>query len=417
MKCPKAAVCGGCMGDASAHIAKRREKEERLRTLLAEAGVKGDVIRPVVVPGDPLHYRNKVVRSFSVGKTDKTDKTGKGSSRGLISGIYRAETRQTVDLGDVVCHIENEGAGRILATVAALAQRMHISVYDEKTGRGVLRHAMVRVATSSVHKKDGGGEETKTEYLLVLVTGASQFPGRANFLSALRSAHPELTTVVQNVNPMRTGMVLGDPARTGIPDRVLFGPGTVRDTLQAGGTTLSFRISPHSFYQVNKRGAEYIYSTAIAFASLCGGEEVLDAYCGTGTIGLLASGHAGHVTGVESNGDAVRDAIANAKHNGVTNVRFVRGDAGTFLTDSVRMGRLPRVVFMDPPRSGSDEAFLSSLLAAGPERVVYISCNPETLARDLRVLAKGYRVEAVQPVDMFSGTEHLESVCSLRRTN
>ena len=245
--------------------------------------------------------------------------------------------------------------------------------------------------------------------MVVLVTGTPVFPAKNNFCSALRREHPEITTIVQNLNDRYTSMVLGER------EKVLFGPGYIEDVL-CGCT---FRISPKSFYQINPVQTEVLYQTAINLAQLTGKETVLDAYCGVGTIGLAAARQgAGKVIGVELNRDAVRDAIANAKTSGIQNARFYCADAGEFMVGMANAGEKVDVVLMDPPRAGSDEAFLSSVCRLAPERVVYISCNPETQARDLQYMAAhGWKVEAIQPVDMFPHTNHIETVVLLSKLN
>ena len=201
-------------------------------------------------------------------------------------------------------------------------------------------------------------------------------------------------------------MILGEK------ETVLYGKGYIEDILCG----YRFRISAKSFYQINSVQTEKLYTKAMELAQLSGRERVIDAYCGIGTIGMVASGHAGEVIGVESNGDAVRDAVQNAKRNEVKNIRFYRNDAGQFLTQMAEEGEHADVVFMDPPRAGSDEPFLSSVLRLGPKRIVYISCNPETQARDLAYLTRhGYRAEGAWPYDLFPFTEHVETVCLLSR--
>jgi 23S rRNA (uracil1939-C5)-methyltransferase len=250
------------------------------------------------------------------------------------------------------------------------------------------------------HAKETG------EYMVVLVLGSPIMPSKNNFVKALRKLHPEITTVVVNVNDKKTSMVLGEK------EQVIYGSGYIVDRLCG----LKFRISSKSFYQVNHAQTEKLYGKAMEFAGLTGKERVIDAYCGIGTIGLIASKQAKEVIGVELNRDAVKDAIANCKMNGVKNARFYCGDAGKFMVDMAKNGEQADVVFMDPPRAGSDEAFLSSVVKLGPEKVVYVSCNPETLVRDLRYLCKkGYRVEKMQGVDLFGWTEHVETVCLLSK--
>ena len=225
-------------------------------------------------------------------------------------------------------------------------------------------------------------------------------------MKALRKLHPEITTVVLNVNDRKTSMVLGER------NLVLYGKGYIEDQL-CGYT---FRISPSSFYQVNPVQTEILYQKAIEMAQLTGKERVIDAYCGIGAIGIIASKHVKEVISVELNKDAVKDAITNSKINGIKNVRFYQGDAGKFMVNMAERKESVDVVFMDPPRAGSDEAFLSSIVRLKPKKVVYISCNPETLARDLKYMEKnGYKAVKAVPVDMFSWTGHVETVCLLSR--
>ena len=388
-----------------------RQKHKHLVKLL---GSFGEVL-PVLHTDTPTHYRNKVTRSYTMIK----NQNGKPV---LTGGIYAAESRRIVPVRH--CLIEDENAQKILDTLESLCREMKLQAFDVRTGKGVLRHAQVRVALGNSQKNGCGA------YLLTLVTGTPFFPGRAELISQLHKRHPEIESIVQNVNGFDTGMILGDPKRSGIGDRVLFGKGFVCDTLCG----LHFHISPHSFYQVNHAGTELLYQTAVSMAKILPGDTVLDAYCGIGTIGLTAAnmtkqrlasagtaradnariGNEISFLGVEINRDAVADAIANAKENGIRNIRFYQGDAGSFM----REHRIcPDVLFMDPPRAGSDHAFLSAVLHARVRQVVYISCNPETLARDLAVLTKGYRVECIQPVDMFPMTEHVETVCLLSKLN
>jgi 23S rRNA (uracil1939-C5)-methyltransferase len=237
--------------------------------------------------------------------------------------------------------------------------------------------------------------------MVVLVSGVNVFPKKRQFVNALLERHPEITTVVWNINDKRTSLVLGNRFE------VLFGSGRIEEELCG----FRFRISPSAFYQINPVQTEVLYNKALEFASLNNTDTVIDAYCGTGTIGILASESAGQVIGVELNADAVRDARENAKINNAKNIKFIKADAGRFMLVMAKEKQKADVVIMDPPRAGSDKAFLSSLVSLSPERVVYISCNPETQQRDLFFLVKnGYKVRKIQPVDMFPHTKHVETV-------
>lgn len=376
--------CGGCSMTAVPYAEQLSRKHKQMIVLLSSFG---EVLPPIGME-EYRHYRNKVTRTFASVRDEK-------KRPATVSGTYAAETRRVVPIDS--CQIEDLGAQRIMKTLTALCSQMKIFPYDPKTRNGVIRHAQIRVGAAT------------GEYLLTLVTASPQFPGRANLIAALRREHPELTSIVHNVNGFDTGMILGDEKRSGYENRVLYGPGYIRDTLCG----LSFRISPQSFYQVNPRGTEILYRTAIELANLRPTDTLLDAYCGIGTIGLSAAAHCRRVIGVELNPDAVRDAIANAKHNHINNARFYRGDAGKFLLENPDL--TPDVLIMDPPRGGSDLPFLNAVCKRKPKTVVYISCGPDTLARDLKTLTKEYRVETIQPVDMFPMTEHCECVVLLHR--
>ena len=319
---------------------------------------------------------NKVHAVLSV------DKAGKP-----ISGVYAMGTHRVVPVRH--CLIEDRRADRIIQTIVAMLPAYKLRIYNEYTHRGFLRHILIRTG------------HVTGQIMVVLVATSLEFPGKKAFVQELIQRHPEITTVVLNCNQRETSMVLGTKEIT------LYGEGYMEDELCGK----RFRISPQSFYQVNAKQCELLYRTAIDAAQLTGAETLLDAYCGTGTIGLCASDGCKQLIGVELNADAIRDAKENARRNGVENARFLCDDAGRFMQKLAKEGNAPDVVMMDPPRAGSDQKFLQSLLMLKPKRVVYVSCNPETLARDLHVLVDGgYRAEWATPVDMFPGTEHVETV-------
>ena len=330
---------------------------------------------------DPYHYRNKVHAVF--------DRDRRGNA---ISGVYQKGTHKVVPVDS--CMIEDQKADEIIVTIRGLLKSFKIKTYDEDTQYGLLRHVLIRHGFST------------GEIMVVLVTASPVFPSKNNFVKALRKVHPEITTVVQNINDRGTSMVLGTR------DVVLYGKGFIEDKL-CGCT---FRISAQSFYQVNPVQTEILYQKAIEAAGLTGKETVLDAYCGIGTIGLIAASKAKQVTGVELNKEAVRDAIKNAKRNQTKNITFYCEDAGEFMLKMAAEDQQLDVVFMDPPRSGSSEVFLDCLAKLAPKKVVYVSCNPETLARDLRILKKkGYQMQEAWPVDMFPFCDHVETVVLLSK--
>ena len=377
MKCNISKKCGGCQFQGIPYKEQLKKKQKKEQSLL---GAYGKVC-PIIGMENPYYYRNKVHAVF--------DRDRKGN---IISGIYEEGTHRVVPVEN--CLIEDEKSQKIIRTIRGMLKSFKIRTYDEDTGYGLLRHVLIRRGFST------------GEIMVVLVTGSPIFPSKNNFVKALRKAHPEITTVVLNVNDRQTSMVLGDR------NIVLYGPGFIKDRLMG----LTFRISPSSFYQVNPVQTEVLYGKAMEFAAMTGKERVIDAYCGTGTIGIIASGNARDVIGVELNRDAIRDARMNARENKIRNVRFVPGDAGWFMEGMAAEGEKVEVVLMDPPRSGSDRKFLHSLLTLSPEKIVYVSCNPETLARDLACLTKrDYLVKKMQPVDMFPFCDHCETVCSLSR--
>ena len=317
---------------------------------------------------------------------------GLDRSRKVIAGTYEPRSHRIVDINS--CLNEDKNATAIIVTIKKLLPSFRLAPYDEDARTGFLRHVLVR---RGIHTG---------EVMVVLVTASPVFPSRQNFLKALLAAHPEITTIVQNVNNRRTSVLLGDREQT------LYGPGFIRDTLCG----MSFRISPRSFYQINPTQTEVLYRRAIKAAGLTGKERVLDTYCGIGTIGMIAAADAREVIGVEQNPAAVRDAIRNAKENGVENIRFVAADATEWMQAAAAEKLSIDILLMDPPRSGSTPEFLSAAVKMAPRRIVYISCCPETQARDLALLQKGgYRVTLLQPVDMFPHTEHIETVVLLSK--
>lgn len=376
-KCSVSKKCGSCQYQGVPYKEQLAAKQKRMKKLLG----KFANVKPIIGMDDPFYYRNKVHAVF--------DRDKKGN---IICGTYEAKTHKVVPIEE--CMIEDKISQEIIRTIRDMLKAFRIKTYDEDTGYGLLRHVLVRRGFFT------------DEIMVVIVIGSPIFPSKNNFVKALRKKYPQITTVVLNVNDKKTSMVLGER------DIVIYGKGYIRDTL-CGCT---FRISPQSFYQVNPVQTEILYKTAIEYAGLGRKETVIDAYCGIGTIGLVAAKRAKNVIGVELNPDAVRDARINAKENKITNARFYQGDAGEFMENMAENGEHADVVFMDPPRTGSDKKFMSSVIKLNPSRIVYISCGPETLARDLEYLTKhGYDVRKIQPVDMFSFTDHCENICLLTK--
>ena len=376
-QCPVFKKCGGCQYLNLTYEEQLEKKKKELQRLL-----KGICpIHEVIGMENPWHYRNKVHAVFSHDR--------KGNP---ISGVYQENSHIVLPVES--CLIEDEKADEIIGTIRGMLKSFKIRTYDEDTGYGLLRHVLVKRGFAT------------GEIMVVLVTASPVFPSRNNFVKALRQKHPEITTVIQNINGRDTSMVLGDR------EQVLYGKGYIEDVLCG----CRFRISARSFYQVNPVQTEVLYSKAMEYAGLTGKETVVDAYCGIGTIGIVASRKAKQVIGVELNPDAVRDAVRNARANKIDNIRFYQGDAGDFLQKMAANGEKADVVFMDPPRSGSTERFMAAAAAMGPKRIVYVSCGPDTLARDLKYLRKkGYRVEKGVGVDLFPWTGHVETVALLTK--
>ena len=373
--CPHYRRCGGCQLQHMSYEQQLRHKQSRMIRLLGQFGH----VENIIGMEKPLHYRNKVHAAL-----------GLDGRRKVVAGIYRSGSHEIVPVDD--CLIADETANRIILTVRKLLPEFKIQVFDERNGTGWLRHILVRRGFKS------------GQTMLVLVAVNPIFKLQKPFLKKLLQLHPEIDTVVLNINDRFGPVVLGDR------EKVIHGEGYIEDVLCG----LKFRISPRSFYQINPVQTEILYSKAIELAGLTGEETVLDAYCGIGTIGLCAAEKAKQVIGVELNKDAVRDAIANARLNGIKNCWFTAADAGEYMEKMARDGHRPDVVFMDPPRSGSDKRFIDSLIKTKPKRIVYISCGPDTLERDLKLIcAGGYKVRHIQPVDMFPFTEHVECVVCL----
>ncbi len=383
--CPIARDCGGCEWLAVPYPIQLRRKQEQVEELLGPAAERdGAAVDPIRGMGEPVRYRHKAATPFA------HDPHG-----GVRSGFYAARTHRIVPCDD--CLVEDPRARRVLNAVARAAEKLRIPPYDEDRGVGVLRHAVVRC-----------GWQTD-DMLLVLVTRVEELRGADRLVRELRAACPELTSIVQNVNDRRTNAILGRRNKT------LFGPGIMHDCLLG----CAFEIGPTSFYQTNPAQTEVLYRLALEGAGVADGrgKRLLDAYCGTGTIGVCAAAHAHEVqvTGVDQVSGAVECAWRNARANGVEErCSFVRADATRWMagTGDARFD----AVIMDPPRAGSTPEFLGGVARLAPERVVYVSCNVETQARDLEILrGRGYRLERVAPVDMFPHTKHVECVAALVR--
>lgn len=377
--CPLYKKCGGCQLQNMSYEEQLSFKQVKCIKALG----KFCHVEEIIGMENPVHYRNKVQAAF------------KNAGGKIISGVYQSSSHRVVEVNE--CMLEDKLADEIIVYIRKLLPSFRLNAYNEDTGRGFLRHVLVRRGFSS------------GQVMVVLVTGTELFPKKREFLSALLKAFPQITTIVQNINGSKTSMVLGKK------EFVLYGNGYIEDVL----CSCRFRISPRSFYQINPVQTEVLYGTAIKFAALKKGDRVLDAYCGTGTIGIVAAKSAGvSVVGVELNEDAVSDAVFNARLNKNENISFFCADAGRFMVEAAKANERFNVVFMDPPRAGSSLNFLRSIVKTASERVVYVSCSVETLERDLMFLCKnGYRVKKIQPVDMFPHTSHVETVVLLTKVH
>ncbi len=370
--CPYYKKCSGCQLQNLSYKEQLSYKQATVIKLLSKFGH----IDEIIGMENPFHYRNKLQSAF-IGKE---------------YGIYRSTTGKIAQVDN--CLIEDEKSQEIVKTLHKLFASFKIKAFDRETGKGLIRHVLIRRGFKS------------GQIMIVIVTAEGEFPSQRSFTNALLSRFPEITTIVRNINPGGEQLTLGKNSE------IFYGNGYIEEQL----CCLTFRISPHSFYQINPVQTEILYTTAESFAGLTGNETLIDAYCGTGTIGLIMAKNARRVIGAEVNSSAVADAKINAELNNITNAEFICEDAGKFMTALSEKGENIDVVITDPPRAGCSREFLQSLVKLSPKRVVYISCNPETLARDLQwIVRKGYRVEKIQPVDMFCFTKHCECVVQMSR--
>ncbi len=379
--CPLFGKCGGCDYVNETYDYELMMKWLREDKLLGRYGRVEKVLSSPSLTG----YRCKVQAVCG------RDRDGK-----FITGQYRKGSHHLFPIRS--CSLEDGMATAVLQTVRQMATRFSISPFDEDRGTGDLRHILIRT-----------GWKTR-ETMVVLVTAKKDFPHKDDFVSAIHQKNPNVVTVVQVINNEKTSMVIPKDSE----EIILWGKGYIVDNLCG----LDFRISAKSFYQVNPEMAERLYEIAMNMARLRPTDTVIDAYCGTGTIGLVAASRGvKEVIGIESNPDAVKDAKLNAEANEISNARFIVDDASKWLKSAQKEGQKCDVLFLDPPRAGSSEEFLAAAGRMEPEVIVYISCNPETLARDLRYIVRflPYKVLGIQPVDLFPGSESIETVVLLSR--
>ncbi|SHN27341.1 23S rRNA (uracil(1939)-C(5))-methyltransferase RlmD [Gracilibacillus kekensis] len=369
--------CGGCQLQHMSYDMQLNMKRNQVYNSLRKIGhIENIPVQPTIGMNDPWRYRNKV--QIPVGS-----KNGE-----LITGFYRKRSHDIIDDMER-CIITDEVNDRMVDEVREIANRLGIEAYDEQNHRGILRHIMVR-----------SGHVTK-QTMIVLITRTEKVPQLNALIGELTETYPHIKSIVQNINNDRTNVILGKKTK------VLWGDEYIYDEIG----DIKFAISAKSFYQVNPTQTKKLYDKALEYADLSGNETVIDAYCGIGTISLFLAQKAKKVYGVEIVPEAISDAKENAKLNQIENAEFFVGQAEKVMPWWQAQGLMPDVIVVDPPRKGCDEALLHAMVEMKPKRIVYVSCNPSTLARDLRVLEDGgYETKEVQPVDMFPQTTHVECV-------
>ena len=379
-RCPYFKACGGCQLQHLTYDAQLDYKTEKVRDALERIGHLKDVtVRPAIGMDEPWKYRNKA--QFPV-----------GSVKGRPAlGFYAARSHNLINIEQ--CPIQHEVINRVVSLMREFIQTYNIPVYEESTQRGILRHVVIKVGFRS-------------HQLMVIVVTNGELPRKKELISLLRDGLPGITSIIQNIQTEKTNVVLGKKSIT------LWGSDFILDTIG----NLKFRISPLSFFQVNPVQTEKLYDKVLEYANLTGKEKVVDAYCGIGTISLFLAGKAAKVYGVEAIPQAVRDAKENARLNGIENAEFLEGRSEAVLPRLSGLGLHPDVVVVDPPRKGCDPKLLNAIVKMAPERMIYVSCNPATLARDLNLMSEnGYQAEEVQPVDLFPQTMHVETVVLMSR--
>lgn len=371
--------CGGCQLQHLSYEGQLKAKEKQVRDVLERIGkLENVIVHPVLGMKDPWRYRNKA--QVPVGEQEG----------GLIGGFYQQRSHQIIDMKE--CIIQQEKNDEVVQTVIEICSRYGVRAYDEGRNKGDIRHVMARYGLVT------------GEVMVVLVTRTNDLPNKKKIIEEIADRISGIKSIVQNVNSKKTNVIFGDETR------VLWGEEVIYDFIG----DIKFAISARSFYQVNPEQTKVLYEKALEYADLSGEENVIDAYCGIGTISLFLAQKAKKVFGVEIVPEAIEDAKRNAMLNGISNAEFAVGEAEKVIPKWYEEGNSADVLVVDPPRKGCDEALLNTILQMKPKKVVYVSCNPGTLARDLRILEDGgYKTVEVQPVDMFPQTMHVECVSQL----
>lgn len=379
--------CGGCSLRHIEYNATLEMKQKMVQNLVNKTLECAVEVEPTIGMENPVHYRNKAQYPLGINKENDP-----------VVGIYAQRTHTIIPMEN--CLIQNEISEIIAKSVLKIIKENKISIYNEKNQNGIMRHIIIKI-----------GIKTK-QVMCILVVNGNQFPQEKKMVEGLLQEFQkneklqgwELKTIVKNINTKNTNVILGNI------NVVLYGEGCIYDKLGE----YTFKISPMSFYQTNPIQTEVLYKKAIEFAGLNGTEIVLDLYCGIGTIGIFIAKTAKKVYGIEIIEDAIKDAKENAKLNRIENIEFLCGDVEVALGELIEKSEKADVIFVDPPRRGLDITTLNNILAIEPIKVVYISCNPATMVRDLKLLEEKYEVAKIQPVDMFPYTTHVECVAVLQ---
>uniref|UniRef100_A0A7U4DMI2 RNA methyltransferase, TrmA family n=1 Tax=Geobacillus sp. (strain Y4.1MC1) TaxID=581103 RepID=A0A7U4DMI2_GEOS0 len=379
--CPIYKQCGGCQLQHLSYDGQLRAKQKQVKEVMARIGkLENVIVHPVIGMKNPWRYRNKA--QVPVGEREGR----------LVAGFYQERSHEIIDMD--ACLIQQEMNDAVVRTVKKICEKYRIPVYNEAAHKGVLRHIMARYGAAT------------QEVMVVLITRTAELPHKKKIVQEIIESVPNVKSIIQNINPKKTNVIMGDETK------VLWGAEYIYDYIG----DIQFAISARSFYQVNPAQTKVLYEKALEYAQLTGEETVIDAYCGIGTISLFLAKKAKKVFGVEVVPEAIEDAKRNAALNRITNVEFAVGEAEAVIPKWYKQGIRADCIVVDPPRKGCDETLLQTIIAMKPKRVVYVSCNPATLARDLRILEDGgYQTLEVQPVDMFPHTAHVECCALIKR--
>ncbi len=373
--------CGGANFMHVTYDYEIKLKHDHINELFKPFKGKKDI--NIIPMENPYNYRNKSIMTYKLSKTKK-----------IVCGLYEEYSHNVITANNNI--LQAEKTNKIINELNRILTKNKIQIYDERTRTGVLRHVYIRASFNT------------DDVMVTLVTNGEMFPGRNNVINDLKKANLGITTVVQNINTRDTSIVLGDK------ERILYGPGFISEKV----SNYKFKISPKSFFQVNTKGMEILYNKALEKANITKNDIVIDAYCGVGTISIFASKYAKHVYGVELNKDAVNDAKINQKINNINNITFIADDATNYMTKLAKVREHIDVVIIDPPRDGSTKQFINAIKYLNAKKVIYISCNPDTLKRDLYLFSENdYIVKDLEAVDMFPRTLHSEMIAVIEKDN